>query len=98
MVDPKSLDFQSALPNSASNIFDNKDGCIQERLESSLSGNSNRRGMEFTGIITSNKCIGNEGSKTSFQKHFQMKAIHFQIDNTTALFYLVNMGESQTSI
>ena len=46
--------------------FDNKDGCIHERLGSSLSGNSNRRGMEFTGTLTSYKCIGNEDSKTSF--------------------------------
>ena len=66
MVDPKSSDFQWALPNSASNFFGNKDGCLQERLGSSLSGNSSRRGMEFTGTTTSNKCIGNEGSKTSF--------------------------------
>ena len=65
-MDPKSPNFQWTLLNSASNIFDNKDGCIQERLGSSLSENSNRRGMEFTGITTSYKCIGNEGSKTSF--------------------------------
>ena len=65
VVDPKSPDFQSALPNSASNIFDNKDGCIQERLGSSLSGNSGRRGMEFTGTATLYKCIGNEASKAT---------------------------------
>ena len=65
-MDPKSPDFQWALPNSASKFFDNKDGCIQEGLGSSLSGNSNRRGMGFTGTTTSYKCIGNEGSKTSF--------------------------------
>ena len=29
MVNPKSPDFQWALPNSASTFFDNKDGCIQ---------------------------------------------------------------------
>ena len=66
MVDPKSPNFQWALPNSASTFFDNKDGCIQKRLGSSLSGNSNRRGMKFTGTTTSYKCIRNEGSKTSF--------------------------------
>ena len=66
VVDPKSPDFQWALPNSASTFFDNKDGCIQKRLGSSLSGNSNRRGMKFTGTTTSYKCIRNEGSKTSF--------------------------------
>ena len=65
-MDPKSPDFQCALPNLASKFFDNKDGCIQERLGSSLLGNSNRRGMEFPEITTSYKCIGNEGSKTSF--------------------------------
>ena len=65
-MDPKSPHFQWALPNSTSKFFDNKDGYIQEGLGSSLSGNSNRRGMKFTGTTTSYKCIGNEGSKTSF--------------------------------
>ena len=41
VVDPKSPDFQWALPNSASKFFDIKDECIQERQGSSLSGNSN---------------------------------------------------------
>ena len=41
VVDPESPIFQLALPNSVSKIFDNKDGCIQERLENSLSGNFN---------------------------------------------------------
>ena len=31
----------------------------------SLSGNSNRRGMEFTGTTTLYKCFGNEGNNTS---------------------------------
>ena len=65
-VDPKSPDFQWALPNSASKTFDKKGGCIQERLKSSLSGNSNRKGMKFNGTTTSYKFSGNEGSKTSF--------------------------------
>ena len=65
-MDPKSPDFHWALPNSASKIFDNKDGCIQKRLENSLPGNSNRRGMKFTGTTTSYRCTENEGSKTSF--------------------------------
>ena len=30
----------------------------------------------------------------AYHKHFQMKAIHFQIDNTIALSYLVKMGRS----
>ena len=64
-MDPKSPDFQWALPNSASKSFDNKDRYIQERLGNSLSGNSNRRRMEFTTTTTLYKCIGNEGSKTS---------------------------------
>ena len=55
--DPKSPDFQWTLPNSASKFLNRKDGCIQERLGSSLSGNSNRRGKEFTGTTTSYKCI-----------------------------------------
>ena len=33
VVDPKSPDFQWALPNSSSIFFDNKDGCIQERCK-----------------------------------------------------------------
>ena len=48
VVDPKTPDFQWALPNSTSKFFDNNDGCIQERVGSSLSGNYNSRGMEFT--------------------------------------------------
>ena len=28
----------------------------------------------------------------AYHKHFQMKAIHFQIDNTTTLSYLAKMG------
>ena len=31
----------------------------------------------------------------AYRKHFQMKAIYFQIDNTTALSYLVKMGETK---
>ena len=30
-----------------------------------------------------------------YHKHFQMKAIYFQINNTTGLSYLVKMGEPQ---
>ena len=32
------------------------------------------------------------------KKHFQMKAIHFQIDNTTALSYLVKMAGNQKQV
>ena len=66
MVDPKSPDFQWALPNSTSKIFDNKDGSFQERLVSILSGTSNRRRMGFPGTATTYKCIENEGSKAGF--------------------------------
>ena len=31
----------------------------------------------------------------AYHKQFQMKAIHFQIDNTTALSYLVKMMEAK---
>ena len=65
-MDPKSPDFQWTLPYSVLKLFDIKDGCIQERLWSSLSGNSSRRGMEFSGTTILYKCIGNEGCKTSF--------------------------------
>ena len=34
----------------------------------------------------------------AYHKHFQMKAINFQIDNIKALSYLVKMGEPTTSI
>ena len=34
----------------------------------------------------------------AYHKHFQMKAIHFQTDNTTALSYLVKMGGTKNSI
>ena len=68
VVDPKSPDFQLALANSALKCFDNKGGWIQERLGSSLSGKSNRRGREFTETKTSYKCIGNEVSKPSFAR------------------------------
>ena len=66
VVDPQSLGFRWTLPNSTLTFFDKKDRCIEERLGSSLSGNSNRRGMEYAGTTTSYKCIGNGGSKTSF--------------------------------
>ena len=68
VVDPKSPDFQLALPDSASKCFGNKGGWIQERLGRSLSGKSNRRGMEFRGTKTSYKCIENEVSKPSFAR------------------------------
>ena len=38
VVDPKSPDFQRALPNSVSDLFDNKDRNIQERLGCRLLG------------------------------------------------------------
>ena len=31
----------------------------------------------------------------AYHKHFQMKAIHFQIDNTTILSYVVKMGRTK---
>ena len=55
--------------------------------------------MEFEGTTTSCKSIGNEGSKTSiaeYRKQFQMKATHFQIDNTTTLSYLAKMGGTRS--
>ena len=33
-----------------------------------------------------------------YHKHFQVKAIHFQIDNTTALSYLVKTGEPRQDL
>ena len=68
-MEQKSQNLQLALPNSASIFFtnkDNKDGCIQERMGSSLLGNSNRRRIDFTGTTTSYKFVGNKGSKNSF--------------------------------
>ena len=65
VVDSQSPDFRWTLPNSALILFDDKDRCIEERLGSSLSGNSNRRGMEYAVTTTSYKCIGNGDSKTS---------------------------------
>ena len=65
-MDQKSQDLQWALPNSVSTFFNVKDGCIQERLRSSLLGNSNRRGIDFTETTTSYKFVGNKGSKNSF--------------------------------
>ena len=64
-------DFQVVLPGSASKCFDNKDGCIQERLGSSLSRNSSKKGMVFTGTITSYESNGNEGSNALLAYHKQ---------------------------
>ena len=66
VVDPKSPHFQWAFPNSDSKVFGKKDRCIHKRLGSNLSGNSNRRVMDFTGTTSSYKCIGNEDRKASF--------------------------------
>ena len=87
VVDLKSPDFQWLSPNSASKFFGNKDGCIKERQGSILSGNSNRSGVGFTGTTTSYvlemKAV--KLALLAYHKYFYMKAIHFQIDNTTAL-------------
>ena len=45
------------------------DGSIQGKLGSSLSGNSNRRGMKFKGTTTSHKCIGNNAVKLALLEH-----------------------------
>ena len=34
----------------------------------------------------------------AYHKHFQMKAIHFQIDNTTILSYVVKMGRTKKQV
>ena len=89
MVDPISPDFQWALPNSASKFFDSKDGCIQERLGNILSENSK---LEMKAVKL---------ALLAYHKQFQMEAIHSQRDNTaalTALSYLLEMGEPQTSV
>ena len=101
VVDPKSPDFQWALPNSASKIFDNKDECIQEWLGSSLSRYSNRRGMEFTGTATSYKCIGNEGSKTSFasiSQVFSNESYSFPNKQYNSLVLSCEDGENQKQV
>ena len=101
MVDPQSIDFRWMLPNSALTFFDNKNRCIKESLGSSLSGNSNRRGMEYAGATTSYKGIGNGGSKTSFAstpQAFSDESYSFPNRQYNSLFYLVKMVEPQISI
>ena len=95
MLDPKSSDFQWVLTDSSSKIFDNKDRCIQEKLGSSLSGNSNRRGMAQQLHINVLEMKVVKLALLAYHKQFQMKAIHFQIDNTTALSYLAKMMEAK---
>ena len=101
VADPKSPDFQWTLPNSVSKLFDNKDGCIQKRLGRSLSGNSIRRGMEFTGTTTSYKCIGNESSKTSLasiSQAFSDESYSFPNKQYKSLVLFVKMGGAKTSM
>ena len=95
VLDPKSSDFQWVLTDSSSKIFDNKDRCIQEKLRSSLSGNSNRTGMAQQLHINVLEMKVVKLALLAYHKQFQMKAIHFQIDNTTALSYLVKMMEAK---
>ena len=95
VLDPKSSDFQWVLTNSSSKNFDNKDRCIQEKLGSSLSRNSNRRGMAQQLHINVLEMKVVKLALLAYHKQFQMKAIHFQIDNTTALSYLVKMMEAK---
>ena len=95
VVDPKSPDFQWTLPNSASIFFDNKDGCILERLGSvcqgiPTGGEWNLQEQQLHINVLKMKAV--KLALLVYHKHFLMKAIHFQIDNATALTYLVKIG------
>ena len=92
----KSHDFQWALPNLASNCFHNKDGCIHERLGISLSGSSYRSEIELQEQKLDINVLEMKAVKLVLLA-YQMKAIHFQIDKTTALSYLVKMGGTKSN-
>ena len=95
VVDPKSSDFQWELPNSAASF-------LTIRTDASKKG----WGAVCQGIPTGGKwnlqeqqhhinVLEMKAVKLALlvcHKHFQMKAIHFQIGSTTALSYLVKIG------
>ena len=53
------------------------------------------------GTVVTHKCVKTESSKLAiltFSKQKSLKAVHFQIDNTTALLYLENGGNREPNI
>ena len=98
VVDIKSPNVQWALPSSAWKYLTMR---TDERLGCSLSRNSNKRGMLFTGTITSYKCIENEGSKTSIGNILQ--AVSYEsysfpnMQNNSLLLFFEN-GRKQKQV
>ena len=95
VVDSKFETLQRSLDNTTSVLCYNKNRCLQEGVVCILSRDPNRRGMEIRGKGNAHKYSGIEGSDSasmSFHKQMKMKAVHFQVDNTTALMYLLKMG------
>ena len=98
MVDIKSPNVQWALPSSASKYLTMR---TDERLGCSLSRNSNKRGMLFTGTITSYKCIENEGSKTSIGNILQAvsyESYSFPNMQNNSLFLFFENGRKQKQV
>ena len=73
----------------------NPNRCFSERLGGILSENLNRRSMDSSGVNVTYQSTTTQSYKSgplTFHKIFSLKAAHFQVDNTTALSYLMKMG------
>ena len=67
----------------------------------SISREIKRRVMVNVGTVVIHKYVGTESSKMStfdLQQTKTLKAVHLQIDSTTALVYLVKMGGTGNQI
>ena len=95
VMDTKLENLQWSFLDSVSQSSAVTNRCIQKGMGWSILRDINRRAMVKRGTVITYKCVGTESSKIStfdLQQIKFLKAIHFQIDNTTALLYLVKMG------
>ena len=92
VVDRKSdtVQWEKSSPSLSGYVYDNR--CLQKGLESFLSGSEDRGSLVSKGKRTGYTNSGIESSKTC---HF---SIHIQMENTSALSYLVKMGGTQNQV
>ena len=91
MVNSKFETLHRSVDDITSVLCYDKNRCLQEGVGCILSRDPSKRGMDIRGKENAHKYFGTEGSEVSFHKQMRMKAVHFQIDNTTVLMHLLKM-------
>ena len=99
VMDKKFKNLQWSLLDSVSQSSAVTDRCIQKGMGCSMSRNINRGQWPKEEQLLHINVLELKAVKLTlltFNKQKSLKAVHFQIENTTALLYLVKWGEQET--